>query len=733
LTRRGRGLILLLYGVSGGVGLAWQVLWVRAFTPIFGVGLEAIAAVTASFMAGLAVGAVLAPRLLRRWGGLGSYARLELAVGIWGAALPWLLLLLAEPLVAMLASTGEGWLASLLRLSVASLLVGIPAAGLGATFPAVVAALRARDDPARVGLAYGLNALGAALGSLLAGLWLPFALGLRRGSLLLGGLGLAVGLAAWWLDRSEQADGSAPQPHGRPDRAEATVPGSLWALAALTGFTGLALEVSWSRLSAPVLARILGPGEQAFACVLAAVLLGIGLGGVLGRSSSMRAGRMLALLQLGLAATALATLEPVRALYLGAELVPLVEASLPLVPALFLGATFPLLSNELLAWGGDARAVGRLYAVNTAGAVLGSLLSGFLAIPQLGAQRWAVLMVGLVLLTALIGLLRDGARLAGALLAAAAIAALALALIFVPPVAGQRLATGVEQVVAALEGREATTLVVQDRRGDRTLISGGHRIRDGRGGEVNDHARRALVPTALHPRPRRVLAIGLGTGETARTFLDLDGVEELLVVELDERQPELLSWFGTGHILEDPRLELVTGDGRHLLRTRRETWDLIVVDAYGPEATPAFYSADFFGEARARLAPGGLLFVKLMPSALPDADTLASFLCTLFDSFPWSIFTYYDDGLSGLVGAHEAPVGALRADRIGAAAGSSDTLCDGVRLITDDRSAWLAPPDRPRPPGVLMDPWWYAQGHESDPPWRRDAERRQKQRGHRSK
>jgi hypothetical protein len=65
---RPRGLsLVLLYGLSGAVGLAWQVVQVRAFLPVFGAGAEAIAAVTACFLGGLGIGGALAPRLLGRW------------------------------------------------------------------------------------------------------------------------------------------------------------------------------------------------------------------------------------------------------------------------------------------------------------------------------------------------------------------------------------------------------------------------------------------------------------------------------------------------------------------------------------------------------------------------------------------------------------------------------------------------------------------------------------------
>ena len=90
MTRQ-RALLVLLYGVSGAVGLAWQVVQVRDFVPVFGAGAEAIAAVTASFLGGLGLGGALAPRLLKGRSPLRVYGAMELGVGLWGAALPWVL------------------------------------------------------------------------------------------------------------------------------------------------------------------------------------------------------------------------------------------------------------------------------------------------------------------------------------------------------------------------------------------------------------------------------------------------------------------------------------------------------------------------------------------------------------------------------------------------------------------------------------------------------------------
>ncbi len=659
--------LLALYTLSGLAGLAWQVLWVRAWTPVLGAGLEAVSAVTATFLAGLGLGGLLAGRL--RGSPLKTYAALEAGVGLWGATMPLLLAALSLPMAAMMARFG----ATPVRLISAILLIAPPAVALGATYPLIARALHADDHPHRAGLAYGLNALGAAGGALLAGMWLPWALGLQRSSLVLGGVNLTVAALALLLSRHAAAPAPRSEPPGRLDPI-------LWWLAGLSGLTGLALEVTWSRLSGPLLVAR-GGDSAAFAVVLAAVLVGIGLGGLIGSFAGRRAGRALAIIQALLALCVLLILEPVRDAVLGGMHYEVYEGLLPLLPALFLGATFPLLSNELLAAGRGG--LGRLYAVNTLGAVVGSLAAGFLLVPLLGAQRLAVLLAGLAAVTAGIGLYRDRSRL---LLPWALIAAVgvSLAALVTPPVAGARLLPPDEVLVDALEGRQASTLVARRPDGEHVLLSGGHRITQAGQGRINDHELRALGPASLHGAPRRVLSIGLGTGETARAFLTLDDLEELVVVELDARQPEMLAWFGNEHILADPRLTLVTDDGRWFLRTDPRQWDVISVDAYGPRtASATFYTTEFYAQAVAKLRPGGLLFVKFNPASLPDTATIAAYIGALFDAAPDAALVSMGRGFFGLVGGTEGglelPENLIVSDPVSAA-----PLLEGVRRVTDD-------------------------------------------------
>ena len=724
---RSRASLVLLYGLSGAVGLAWQVVQVRAFVPVFGAGAEAIAAVTACFLGGLGVGGALAPRLLRRARPLVVYGALEIAVGVWGAALPWLLAAAGPLLVEVLRAAGEGWVATLARLALSLTLVGPMAVALGATFPAVAQALEADQHPDRVGLAYGVNALGAAGGALVAGLWLPWALGLRFGALALGLGNALVGAVALRLDRaaSVPAQASAPAPPARAGASVGAAPPGLWTVAFCTGFIGMSLELAWSRTSGPLLAARSGSDAVAFSVVLAAVVLGIGLGGVAARRVRSGLSRPLAIAQGGLAVLTLLALEPARELVLGDRHFEIIEGLLPVAPALLLGATFPLLSNALAESGTPAsRGLARLYAINTLGAVMGSLATGFVLMPAIGAQRLLVVLAGGSALVAITGLVRAGSGRLAVGAGVVTVAVIGLASARTPAVAGVRLIPPFEVVFEALEGRNGSTLVSgRPGSGDRALTSSGHRIGAANvSGPVNDHVLRAQGPAGLHVEPRRVLLIGLGTGATAQAFLDLESVEALTVVELDANMRRLLPRFGTQAILEDDRLQMVDGDGRWFVRTAHARWDVIAVDAYDPRtASATFYTAGFYAEARARLAPGGLLFVKFNPATVTEAAPLRSYLETLWSVFPEGALVYVQRGLFGLVGASDRAALALTADKVVADAGHRPDRVPGVRLHTDDRPVRIR--DRPGARFALIQPYWEALHGDLAPPWAEAARR----------
>ena len=83
--------LCLLFVLSGACGLTYQVLWLRLLALVFGVTVHAASTVLASFMAGLALGSLLAERLARRGHPLRVFAALEAGIAVSALATPALL------------------------------------------------------------------------------------------------------------------------------------------------------------------------------------------------------------------------------------------------------------------------------------------------------------------------------------------------------------------------------------------------------------------------------------------------------------------------------------------------------------------------------------------------------------------------------------------------------------------------------------------------------------------
>jgi len=387
--------LLLLIFLSGTAGLVYQVSWMRQLQPVLGGSIHAITAVLASFMAGLALGSTAISRVAARlMQPLAVYALLELFIGVWGLLSPNLL-------------AAAGPLLEAGRIPMVFLLLLPPTLAMGATLPAMAGACRPADDGVgrMLGRLYGASSAGAVCGALTAGFLLLPALGLAGGCRLAAFLNLAAAAGAWWLHRRRGTTPiEAPGDTAGPPLSAA--PRQLWTIqlaALLSGAAAMALEVAWSRN----FALLFGSSVYAISLVLAAFIGGIALGSWLPSRYFDRwgASRVPAAVALGLAAALTALVAA------SGSLLPLVTlrlfwwtsgtpaltfplqlllAGLVMLPGTFCsGAAFPLMVRSLSGRGGRApeQALGWLYGVNTAGAVAGTLVAGFLMLPALGIEK----------------------------------------------------------------------------------------------------------------------------------------------------------------------------------------------------------------------------------------------------------------------------------------------------------------------------------------------------------
>jgi spermidine synthase len=639
-----RWIAFACFFLSGAAGLIAEVCWIRRASLAFGSTVYAVSTVLAVFFLGLAAGSFVfgerSPRIARP---LRAYALLELALAVLVvASLP--LFDAADALYGRLyRAGGPGIGLQAARVGLVALVLLPPTLLMGGTLPLFVRHFA--TVPSRigrtVGLLYGVNTLGAAAGAALCGFVLLPRLGMQRSLFLAAGLellaGALVGAVGWRRSVPVVAATAQSMPRARgtgtPDRAAVTVVALLFFV---TGFVAVGNEVLWTRFLALVVRTTVLTYTISLMVVLAGIVLGTSLIALVADRGLPRA-RLFGALLASTALTALGlTLLP-PAVWRAADWWAYLLLLLP--PAVFSGATFPLavrmvVEEPALAGSG----AGRMAAVNTVGAIAGSLLVGFAALPRFGLHATLLSTTGLALAAAFVAWWRlDSSRLPARL---AVTVACALAWIALPRLLGTRLPqdhlAAPEQLVAHREGRESNLAVVR-RQGVLHLEAD----RWWQGQDRPTHqVMAAHVPLLLHPAPRRVLVVGAGAGQTPAHVL-LHDVERLDCIDIEPAVFDLVRAHFDAAWMEDPRTHLLLDDGRSYISHSAARYDLIAIEV-GQLFRPGvanFYTVDFYRAARDRLAPGGILS-QFVPLPFLSPDGFRRVLATFLEVLPQSVLWY---------------------------------------------------------------------------------------------
>jgi spermidine synthase len=694
-------LLLAAYTCSGLAGLVYQVSWTRVLTLYLGHTTAAASAVVGAFLGGLAVGAAIGGRLAERLTArqsLVAYIVLEVFVAAAAAMVPTEMRAVAPLLRWAYADGAPSALFPAVRLATCLLMVFVPAVALGATFPIATRWFAAAANPARASAwLYALNTAGAATGALLAGFFLIPAIGL------IATLGLAVSgsllaAALVWLayrrgdlERQSASATAAPPTRKRKkaarqetdDVARRPTPALRWLAAGvlgLTGFASLMHEIVWTR----ILSLLLGPTVYAFAATLAAVVGGVAIGSAIGawgvgrtRQPALWLAGVLALAALATTVTSsLAGREIPRVavaqladasmtfesrLWSGVAL----TAALIMPTAISLGAAFPFALAVVGATRTDISSrFGLVYAINTVGAVSGSLAAGFFFIPVLGLQATLTVVSACLIVAALAVTWCAAQSLASRALAGTTIAAAALLLVFSPGWDRELLASGaylyapfvpkdlpLDTLLRAgtlLYYREgaASTVSVKRLTGTTTLAVDGKTDASNRGDMVTQKLV-AHLPLLLHESPKRVGIVGLGSGVTLGAALS-HPVDRADVLEISPEVVEASRFFlaENNDALADPRTNLIVGDGRSHLVLTRQQYDVIISEPSNPwiAGVAALFTREFFQAARDRLAPGGVICQWANAYTISDAN-LRAIVATFRSVFP--------DGTVWLVGTED--------------------------------------------------------------------------------
>src|SRR5471030_2109649 len=169
-----RSAIFVLFFLSGACGLIYEVLWCRQLGLIFGNTVHSLSAVLTAFMAGLALGSYIAGRVAHRLSRpLIVYGALELLIGLFCAALPWMLSD-RGPVVpfyrSLYGETGSSSL-SVVRFAISLFLLLIPTTFMGATLPVLSHYMTGLKSSLgrTAGMLYAVNTFGAVFGAAATG------------------------------------------------------------------------------------------------------------------------------------------------------------------------------------------------------------------------------------------------------------------------------------------------------------------------------------------------------------------------------------------------------------------------------------------------------------------------------------------------------------------------------------------------------------------------------------
>jgi predicted membrane-bound spermidine synthase len=650
-------IVSLILFLSGCSALIFQTLWLRLSGLVFGNSVWAAALILSSFMAGLALGsAIAASSKSRRLRPLHLYAGLEIAVALLGCTLVFGLPLLGEWLrpVFQILWDHQAML-NVLRFSLSLVILVVPTTAMGLTLPVLLEdpILRRHEFGRTIGLLYGANTLGAVLGALLGENYLVRAGGLLGTGLTAGFVGGAAAGIAWLLSATDRVAVGRTEKSPVPLRpsAEQRLPWRLLFVSMGAGASLLCLEVVWFRF----LRLYIASSPTAFSVMLAVVLLGIGMGGIVSVLIPQRIAPSRQLLPILLMLAAIAALLsylffPVT--FPASRTVAFLESwqqiarlSLALMfPVSFLsGILFPTIVTCVQAKVGNRmNSAGLTILFNTAGAATGPLLAAFLLLPYLGFQSslvlCAVMYAGLAVLASERGNWSLQRSFGLTVIALCAILALILALFpyrrdemhFADAIHPYQ-ADG-SRVLKKIEGTSDTLqLLRRDLFGKPyyyRLVTNAYSMSGTLPRSQRYMRLFAYLPLALHPESENALLLCHGVGVTADAFIRDAHLKQIDIVDISKEVFDLASSFtgpGYSNPLRDPRATTFVQDARFFLQASPDRYDIITGEPppLKVAGTVNLYTQQFFALMRDRLKDGGIASFWLPIYQLTTDETKA--------------------------------------------------------------------------------------------------------------
>lgn len=644
--------VIFCFGLSGFAALLYQTAWLSKLAVIFGTSHIAVSTVLAAYMAGLALGSAIAAKyayLIKR--PVLVYGLLEAIIGISALLVPFLLEAAQALLVILYGNQPDpvpahAFAQTLYYLVTTFVILAIPTSAMGATLPLLSRYVINEDNQVgpRIGILYGINTVGAAIGSLTAGFLLLPNLGLT-GTLISGAIiNLLVFILAFYLARSADEQKLIVPIHPKPEQLAKIQ----WIMPVMlvSGIVSFTLEVLWTRL----LSHVFGGTVYAFAIMLSCFLSGIALGGfIAGRlakqqknSSLYFAGSQLLIAIISYLSYSLLD----NWLPSGSGLVmKAVYAFTIIVPsAIFIGITYPLAVRIGTSSADEtANVAGRIYAWNTVGAIVGALLAGFIILPELGFGLTIKTTMIISTSLALIATLVSKQRWLPAIASSVFVLLVAIFWIFpgrpdqlIYSHIGEEKNWGKEHFYGV---GQSATILMREADGFFYLSSNGlSESSIGRKGMPPFNLSQKWLsglPALSRPNSSSMLIVGFGGGVAIEGIpphiKDIDVIElEPMVIRANQ---SVISERGIDP-LADTRVNLIINDARNAMTLTNKRYDIIVSQPSHPWTGGAshLYTSEFLALSKAHLNKGGV-FLQWINSQFLDEKLLKTLMATLVEQF----------------------------------------------------------------------------------------------------
>ena len=624
-------LVYSVFFLSGMAGLIYEISWSRQIGLLFGHTVQAASTVLASYFAGMGLGYLLGGLIAKRVRPLMGYAIAEFVIGAWAIAVPLLMQASESATFApWLSATNWGW-QTLVR-SIFSFSILLPATiSMGVTLPLMAEFLSSVGEESNtvshIGIAYSLNTFGALAGTIIATFFLLINVGVCGSSYVGVGLSVFCGILALVIapkiPRFAFAESEPRCLAG--DRSDSVSTWIVLSLAFASGFGTLALQVLFTRMFALVFHNSTYTFGVVVAVFLAALAGGAAIASWLQRfiNTQTLAGISTgigAILTLG-AIIGFAEYTELRYFSFGASFNGYIAGAFLLVSAtigpsiFFLGMLLPLVWSLAGVSKSAGSVVGTLTSFNTFGAAIGALFASYFMLIYIGLWASIVAIAGLFLLCSLF-LLIQLKRTKLAMLFTAAFFVCAVAGLRSPSDAEYALVELGEQVVNRFRSPYGWIDVVKLKDSPVFKIRQNLHYRFGRTGNNVREFRQAHIPLFLHPNPRSVLFLGLGTGMTAGGAVphaDLESIEAVELIPEVVDAVRMLSDYNY-NIIDHPKSQIYVDDARHFLLSREKTYDVIVSDLFVPWESQSgyLYTVEHYKVSLDRLNEDGV-FCQWLP------------------------------------------------------------------------------------------------------------------------